>query len=170
MWNLKQGVDPVSESKSAVAQRVILKGLAAGALFSLTWVLSNHWFSHAWNRHPLGVYLLVFLASLLSAFILDRLEGAPWRVSYCIAFLFSFLFCFILFFSASDPFLHFLFDWYPSRDPHPDFPQMEYSVFDHSVLDIDSVFRITGICIMGKILTFVHTLFLRDLRLCLSKE
>ncbi len=140
----------------APARRVVLKGLAAGAVYSLAWVLSNHWFFHQWNRHYLGVYLLVFLASLLSWFILDRLDGTPWRISYCIAFLFPFLFCFFLWSSASESLLRFLFHWHPSHDPYPDF-------------SADGVFRISSICFCGKILTFVHTLFFRDVRKCLNE-
>ena len=106
----------MSESRSALARRVVLKGLAAGMVYSLAWVLSNHWFFHAWNKHYLGVFIIEFSASLLSWFILKSSIQDIWGKAFCIAAVFSFFGCFLLLTVYSPPLNRFLFAWHPSTD------------------------------------------------------
>ena len=106
----------MNESKSALTRRVILKGLAAGVVYSLAWVFSNHWFFHQWNKHYLGVYVVELAASLLSWFILRSKHQDIWGKAFCIAAIFSFFVCFLLLTLYFPPLKRFLFAWHPSTD------------------------------------------------------
>ncbi|MBQ3276568.1 MAG: hypothetical protein IJH47_05895 [Oscillospiraceae bacterium] len=135
------------------ARRVILKGLAAGVVYSLVWVMSNHWFFHAWDHHWLGVILLVFAGSLLSWSLPKSPEQDVWGRSFCVAVLVSFSLCLCLLTLDSPPLKRFLFAWHPSSDTRG-----EFTAKGAGLIDL--------LCLGGKVMTCLYAaLFYREKRL-----
>ncbi len=92
--------------KGSKALRVLIKGLLAGGVYVLLWILVlRYLFVHALQDGAMVVILLLGTYSICRLLLINGVEGWGW--SYCVYVLFSFFLNLILFFHPQTAaFLH----------------------------------------------------------------